>query len=101
MFLYGSYIIRDIYNSYNEEINVFYISKEGTIMKDFFKDYLKICKDCGKFYKRNWKGVIIIKFFCIVVMFIPYVYNKIEEKILSKWYEERVKEMDNEKGEES
>ena len=30
-------------------------------------------------------------------MFIPYVYNKIEEKMLSKWYEEKVKEMDNEK----
>lgn len=70
-------------------------------MKDFFKDYLKLCKDCGKFYKRHWKGVIILNIVCIVVMFIPYVYNKIEEKILSKWYEERVKEMDNEKGEES
>lgn len=70
-------------------------------MKDFFKDYLKLCKDCGKFYKRHWKGVIILNIVCIVVMFIPYVYNKIEEKMLSKWYEERAKEMDNEKEEES
>lgn len=67
-------------------------------MKDFFKDYLKICKDCGKFYKRHWKGVIILNIVCFVVTFIPYV---IEEKMLSKRYEERVKEMDNEKEEES
>ena len=67
-------------------------------MKDFFKDYLKLCKDCGKFYKRHWKGAIILNIVCIVVMFIPYV---IEKKMLSKWYEERVKEMDNEKEEES
>lgn len=66
-------------------------------MKDFFKDYLKLCKDCGKFYKRHWKGMIILNIVCIVVMFIPYV---IEKKMLSKWYEERVKEMDNEKEEE-
>lgn len=46
-------------------------------MKDFFKDYLKICKDCGKFYKRHWKGVIILNIVCFVVTFIPYV---IEEK---------------------
>lgn len=31
----------------------------------------------------------------------PYIYNKIEEKMLSKRYKERVKEMDNEKEEES
>lgn len=67
-------------------------------MKGFLKDYLKLCKDGGKFYKRHWKGVIILNIVCIVVMFIPYV---IEEKMLSKRYEERVKEMDNEKEGES
>lgn len=70
-------------------------------MKIFFKDYLEICKDYGKFCNRHWKGIIILNIVCIVVMFIPYVYNKIEEKMLSKWYEEKVKEMDNEKEEES
>ena len=66
-------------------------------MKDFFKDYLKLCKDCGEFHKRHWKGVIILNIVSIVVMFIPYIYIKIEEK----WYKKRVKEMDNEKEEES
>lgn len=72
-------------------------------MKDFLKDYFKICKDYGKFCKRHWKGVIILNIVCIVVMFIPYVIqeNVIQEKMLSKWYEERVKEMNNEKEEES
>lgn len=72
-------------------------------MKNFLKDYFKICKDYGKFCKRHWKGVIILNIVCIVVMFIPYVIqeNVIQEKMLSKWYEERVKEMNNEKEEES
>lgn len=67
-------------------------------MKGFLKDYFKICKDYGKFCKMHWKGVIILKIVCIVVMLIPYV---IQEKMLNKWYEERVKEIDNEKEEES
>lgn len=66
-------------------------------MKDYFKDYLKLCKDCGKFYKRHWRGTIVLNIVCIVGMFMPYIFNKIEEKMLSKWYDERVKEMDNEK----
>lgn len=72
-------------------------------MKDYFKDYLKLCKDCGKFYKRHWRGTIVLNIVCIVGMFTPYIFNKIEEKMLSKckWYEERVNEMDNEKEEES
>lgn len=72
-------------------------------MKDFFKDYFKICKDYGKFCKRHWEGVIILNIVCIVVMFIPYVIqeNVIQEKMLNKWYEERVKETNNEKEEES
>ena len=77
--------------------------KGGNYYEGFFKDYFKICKDYGKFCKRHWKGVIILNIVCIVVMFIPYVIqeNVIQEKMLSKWYEERVKEMNNEKEEES
>lgn len=59
---------------------------------------MKICRDYSKFCKQHWMGMIVLNIVCIVVMFIPYVYyNKIEEK----WYDERVKEMDNEKEEES
>lgn len=66
-------------------------------MKDYFKDYLKLCKDQCKFYKRHWRGTIVLNIVCIVGMFMPYIFNKIEEK----WYDERVKEMDNEEEEES
>lgn len=29
-------------------------------MKEFAKDYWQLCKDCGQFYKKHWKGVIVL-----------------------------------------
>ena len=29
-------------------------------MKDFWKEYWNLCKDSGKFYKKHWKGVILL-----------------------------------------
>ena len=34
--------------------------KEGFIMKEFVKDYMKLCKDAGVFYKKHWKGVVVM-----------------------------------------
>lgn len=70
-------------------------------MKNFFKDYVELCKDSGKFYKKHWKGVIVLNIVCIVVMFIPYIYGTISKKMLDKWYEKEVEKMNNEKEEES
>lgn len=29
-------------------------------MKEFVKDYIDLCKDGGRFYKKHWKGVILL-----------------------------------------
>ena len=29
-------------------------------MREFVKDYADLCKDSGKFYKKHWKGCVIM-----------------------------------------
>ena len=29
-------------------------------MKEFWKDYLELCKEGGKFCKKHWKGVLVL-----------------------------------------
>lgn len=29
-------------------------------MKHFWKDYGKLCKETGKFYKQHWKGCLLL-----------------------------------------
>ena len=29
-------------------------------MREFVKDYADLCKDSGKFYKKHWKGCIVL-----------------------------------------
>ena len=43
-------------------------------MKSFFKDYGKLWKDTGRFYKNHWLGTIIMNmvvFFVSVFLFWP------------------------------
>ena len=29
-------------------------------MAEFWKDYGKLCKETGEFYKKHWRGVIVL-----------------------------------------
>ena len=29
-------------------------------MKEFVRDYVDLCKDSGRFYKKHWKGVVLL-----------------------------------------
>lgn len=29
-------------------------------MKEFVKDYVDLCKDSGRFYKKHWKSVVLL-----------------------------------------
>lgn len=29
-------------------------------MKQFWKDYGELCKESGRFYKKHWKGVVVL-----------------------------------------
>lgn len=34
--------------------------KEEFKMKQFWKDYGELCKETGRFYKKHWKGAIVL-----------------------------------------
>lgn len=29
-------------------------------MKEFVKDYVELCKESGRFYKKHWKGLVVL-----------------------------------------
>ena len=38
-------------------------------MKDFWKDYGELCKSSGRFYKKHWKGLLVLNAAIIGVEF--------------------------------
>ena len=58
-------------------------------MKDFWKDYWELCKEKGKFYKKHWKGVVVLNA-AIIAAELGYFYyqNKKFEKSLNSGIEE-------------
>ena len=45
------------------EVNIPYYGKRQRsekTMRQFFKDYGELCKETGRFYKKHWKGVIVL-----------------------------------------
>lgn len=54
-------------------------------MREFVKDYVGLCKDSGKFYKKHWKGVIVMNAVIIAGEF-AYVYrNRIKDILEEKF----------------
>lgn len=29
-------------------------------MREFVRDYVDLCKESGKFYKKHWKGLVVL-----------------------------------------
>lgn len=54
-------------------------------MKQFWKDYGELCKETGRFYKKHWKGVILLDAVIVGAEFAWYKYNskKMENLIAS------------------
>lgn len=44
-------------------------------MKEFVKDYVDLCKESGKFYKKHWKGVILLNVLIIGAEMAYYQYK--------------------------
>lgn len=53
-------------------------------MRDFVKDYVELCKEGGKFYKKHWKGVILLKAVIIGAELAWYKYKDNQSKIYMK-----------------
>ena len=47
-------------------------------MKSFWKDYVELVKQSNKWFKKHWKGYLVI---CAICLVIPYVVEKIMDKI--------------------
>lgn len=67
-------------------------------MKKFFKDYCRLYKESGRFYKEHWLGIVILNLVSIVSIFIPAIIYKIKDKMNNR---KEVEKMNNEKEEES
>lgn len=53
-------------------------------MKEFWKDYVDLCKVTGRFYKKHWKGVIVMNAVVIGAELAYFAYqNKQMERLLS------------------
>lgn len=53
-------------------------------MKTFFKDYLDLCKDSGNFYKKHWKGTLMLNA-VIIAGEMVYIYrDKIVDAVKEK-----------------
>ena len=47
-------------------------------MKTFWKDYWELCKESGKFYKKHWKGVLVLNA-AIIAAETGYLYYKTKQ----------------------
>lgn len=54
-------------------------------MKEFVKDYVELCKDSGKFYKKHWKGVIVMNVVIIAGEYVYFYRNHIKDILEDKF----------------
>ena len=60
------------------------IKKQEEIkMKEFWKDYVDLCKESGKFMKKHWKGCLVLNAAIIgaEVAYFAYKQKKFEKSI--------------------
>lgn len=60
-------------------------------MKQFWKDYGELCKETGRFYKKHWKGVIVLN---AVIFGAEMAYFKYQSKKFERLLNETSKEED-------
>ena len=57
-------------------------------MKGFFKDYSNLCKESCTFYKKHWKGVILVNAVIVAGEFAWLKRDTIKDKFSKKKIEE-------------
>ena len=61
-------------------------------MAEFWKDYGKLCKESGDFYKKHWKGVIVLSAAIIAGEMAYIKRNQIKSKLKEKIRKEKENE---------
>ena len=46
-------------------------------MKQFWKDYGELCKEAGRFYKKHWKGCVLLN---AVIIGAEFMWSKYQKK---------------------
>lgn len=60
-------------------------------MREFMKDYAKLCKNSGAFYKRHWKGVVVMNAVIVAAEY-AYIYrDKLRETLEEKFSKNKKK----------
>ena len=55
-------------------------------MKEFWKDYGELLKDSGRFYKKHWKGCLVLNAAMIGVEFgIAFLNERRRNKLISEY----------------
>ena len=58
--------------------------------KEFWRSYWELCKECGRWQKKHWKGVIVFNIVAFATAVIPWM---IAEKIHEKKLDEKMKKV--------
>ena len=57
-------------------------------MRTFVKDYVDLCKDSGKFYKKHWKGTILLNAAIVAGEFAWFYKDQIKEIVKEKFHKD-------------
>ena len=57
-------------------------------MAEFWKDYGKLCKETGEFYKKHWRGVIVLNAVILGANLVYLERNQIKSKLKEKFHKE-------------
>ena len=55
-------------------------------MNEFWKDYWTLCKESGAFYKKHWKGCIVLNAALIGAECAWFCRDKLKEKIKEQFH---------------
>ena len=58
-------------------------------MRNFFKDFAHVCKEAGRFYKKHWKGCVVMNAAIIVAEMVWLRKEDIKEKLEDKFQKEK------------
>lgn len=54
-------------------------------MREFVKDYVELCKESGRFYKKHWKGVVLMNAVIVGAEFAYIFRDQIKDAIEEKF----------------
>lgn len=55
-------------------------------MREFVKDFTKVCEDYGKFCKKHWKGLAVVNAVLIAGEFVYFYKDTIKDTLEEKFH---------------